>query len=645
MKMELANWLLRIRRLFVVVIHVALIILSNHLAFWLRFDGVMPPDSRALWLEMLPWLVFIRGVTFIPFRLYEGLWRYTGIWDLRNIIAGVIASSVLFFMVVRWGLGFAAYPRSVFIIDCLLLILLMGGVRLTHRLYHSVLTMSPRKRLLIYGAGDSGELVARDIRNNGDKYDCKVVGFLDDNENKIGQRIHGVKVLGTRKEIAEVVEAVQPDEILIALSGAAGATLRDLIRVVEPFKIAIKTLPNITGEQNGTFTFNEIRDISFEDLLDRPSVGLELQPVRQLISGKKILVTGAGGSIGSELCRQLTTYNPDMLVMLDKNENGLYAIDMELGQKFPDSPRVAILGDIKHMSTLEDLFDQYQPQIVFHAAAYKHVPMMEHYPEEAVLNNITGTYRLSQVAIEHSVERFILISTDKAVNPTNVMGATKRIGEIYTQSLVEAGAHGETIFSAVRFGNVLGSNGSVVPLFLQQIKRGGPVTVTHPEVTRYFMTIPEAVQLVLRAATLATGGEIFVLEMGEQIKLVNMARHLIRICGFVPERDIPITFIGLRPGEKLQEELVGQDEIQEPSIADKISVVRSGWTPPLEFIAHKILELEHAAIDNRLESVLRLLRDLVPTFHPLDLNGSNNLAKEIPAEKWAQSNPVKALAS
>ncbi|MGH7827285.1 MAG: SDR family NAD(P)-dependent oxidoreductase, partial [Candidatus Binatia bacterium] len=607
---------LRFRRFFVVAIHMILIVAANFFAFWLRFDGVIPPDVFRLFLDMAPWLILIRGLTFIPFRLYEGLWRYTGIWDLRNIIAGVLISSVLFYAIVHWSFGVIEYPRSIFILDSILLIVLMGGVRLARRLFQGMILRTPGKRLLIYGAGDAGELIARDISNNTDKYDCRLVGFIDDDENKIGQRIHGVKVMGARKDIAKIVRAAKPDEVLITVSGSGGAVLRDLVRALESFKIPIKTIPDLNGHKNGALTLSQMRDVSFEDLLDRASAGLELELVRQWVSGKRVLITGAGGSIGSELCRQLSKYGPEMLVMLDKSENSLYAIDMELSRKFPALTRMPVLGDIKHLSTLQDLFSRFRPQIVFHAAAYKHVPMMEHYPKEAVLNNITGTYRLSQAALEYRVERFILISTDKAVNPTNVMGATKRVIEMYVQALAREGVHGDTVFSAVRFGNVLGSNGSVVPLFLQQIEQGGPVTVTHPEVTRYFMTIPEAVQLVLRAATLASGGDIFVLEMGEQIKVVNMARQLIRICGYVPEKDIPISFIGLRPGEKLREDLVGPDETKEPSSADKIFVVRPGCIPSLDSITEKMLKLERAAIEDKLERVLQLLGELVPTFRP-----------------------------
>jgi FlaA1/EpsC-like NDP-sugar epimerase len=611
------SFVLRVRRLTVVALHIFLIVASNYISFWLRFDGEIPPAESEIWLKMIPWLVVIRGLSFVPFRLYEGLWRYTGIWDLRNIIIAVAVSTSLFFLIVHSAFGIVSYPRSILIIDSLMLISFMGGIRLARRLYQDFITGASGKRLLIYGAGDSGELIARDIRNNTGKYEWRVVGFLDDDKAKRGRRIHGVKVLGTRKDIHSIIQSAKPDEILIAIPGASGAMLRELIRLLEPFKVPIKILPSLNGGQNGSLTFSRVRQISFEDLLDRASVGLELDALGELVRGKTVLVTGAGGSIGSELCRQIARYDPGMLLMLDKSESALYGIDMELGQKLPALNRAAILGDIKHTSSLKELFSLYTPQVLFHAAAYKHVPMIEHYPEEGVLNNVTGTYRLAQLAIESKIERFIFISTDKAVNPTNVMGATKRLCEMYIQALVQDGANGATLFTAVRFGNVLGSNGSVVPLFLQQIDNGGPVTVTHPDVTRYFMTIPEAVQLVLRAAMLSKGGEIFVLEMGEQIKLVNMARHLIRICGLVPEKDVPINFIGLRPGEKLREELVAMDETQEPSSVEKIFVVRSGWNPSLDFLTRKIAELERAAIGGS-DSVIRRLRDIVPTFRPTD---------------------------
>ncbi len=600
------------RRLLLFVAHLGLAALSNWLAFLLRFDEDIPAQQWELFASTLPLLLTIRALTFYPFRLYDGLWRYTSLWDVRDLALSIGASSLVFAGVVRLGLGMRGYPSSIFVIDALLLLCLFGGLRAFPRLLRGIGWMETgRKRVLIVGAGDAGAMIVREMRNN-PSYGYRPIGFIDDNPAKVGHRIHGVEVLGNRARLPQVIAEVRPDVVLAAMPSAAPATIREVVKTLEPFHLPIQTLPNLRDLLQCRVVVSQIRNLSIEDLLDRVPVDLDPEPLRALVRDARVLVTGAGGSIGSELCRQVARLSPAALVLLDRYENGLFAVANELaaaGHTFV----APVIGDITEVGQMNRLFAGYRPTLVFHAAAHKHVPLMEGNPCEAVLNNVGGTRIVAEAAHRHEVERFILISTDKAVNPVSVMGASKGVAELLVQKLARSS---RTIFATVRFGNVLGSNGSVMPLFLEQIKAGGPVTITDPNMRRYFMLVAEAVHLVLHAARLAKGGELFVLEMGEQISVVDMARNLIRLAGFVPDKDIALAYVGCRPGEKLVEELVAAHERVEKTAVSKVLAVVPDSGRDLTRLSTLVAQLEELAAEGSVATVLELLRVILPSYHP-----------------------------
>jgi len=596
-----------------VVTHVLLIILANQAAFWLRFDGDIPLAQQPLTTSLLPALVAVRLAVFVPLRLHQGVWRYAGIWDLRNIVAAVFLSTALFWILVHGVLGATLYPRSVFIVDAVLLIFFMGGLRLGRRFYAASSPRSGGRPLLVYGAADAGATIVHDMLSNA-AFDARPVGFIDDDPRKLGDRIHGVQILGSRHQLAKAIEQTGAEEVLIAIPSASPEALRRIVRELESYKVRITTLPRLS-DLVGEVGVGQIRQLKVEDLLARAPISLDGDNVREMLSGKRVLITGAGGSIGSELCRQIAAAQPEAMLMLDRYENSLFAIQNEIKDSPAAVTTYCVIADITDQRRVEQVLDRYQPHVIFHAAAHKHVPLMEENVCEAIKNNVRGTRIVAEAALRAGVERFVLISTDKAVNPTSVMGAAKRVAELLVKSLDRSGS---TRFMVVRFGNVLGSNGSVVPRFVSQIAAGGPVTVTHPEMRRYFMLIPEAVQLVLHAAAINDRGSIFVLDMGQQVKVADLARDIIRLSGYVPDQEIEITFVGLRPGEKLFEELVGQGEHVEPSIVPKIMQVRGSATDTSATdLAEAIDRLDRFAAEGHDRLVIGELCRLIPTFQPI----------------------------
>jgi len=611
---HLSSLILKWRRPLIVAIDVGLIVFANYLAFVLRFDGAIPLEEIGTFQATVLWLVGIRGVAFALFGLNEGLWRYTSIWDLQKILSGVLSSTIVFYGWVYWVLGINDYPRAVLVIDAILLVGLLAGVRLPARIFRDQVLFRRKKRVLVVGAGDSGERVVREMKT-GSESQCQPIGFVDNHVALINKRIHGVKVLGSLGDLPLLVEKHKPEEVLVALSNATPAFLRDLIIKLEPYEVSIKTLPDRAELPANQSVVSQIRSISIPDLLPRAPVNLDLEATRRMVRGKNLLITGGGGSIGSELARQIILLEPRALLLYERHENSLYNITKELEDQGLSVPITPLIGDVTDARRLHTVLKKHRPQILFHAAAHKHVPLVELNVAEAIKNNCIGTRITAEVASTCGVEQFVHISTDKAVNPSSVMGATKRVAELIVQDIARTS---QTRFVLVRFGNVLGSSGSVMLRFQEQIQAGGPVTVTHPNVQRFFMLIPEAVQLVLQAAAIGGQGQIYTLDMGEQIKVLDMARNLIRLSGFIPGKDIPIRFVGLRAGEKLYEELVGEGEVAVCTSLDKILQIRATSPPTLNGFKEKLVALEAAAFCDEAGTVIEQLKEIVPTFRSVD---------------------------
>ncbi|MDP1769032.1 MAG: nucleoside-diphosphate sugar epimerase/dehydratase [Nitrospirota bacterium] len=603
------------RSVLVVCTQLGLIAVANVAAFALRFEGDIPHDQFGLFLRGLPVVLAIYSVGLAVFGIQQGLWRYVGLHDLGRILWATVISSAVFFGVVHGLLGWDAYPRSVIILTGVLSGLFLAGIRLAVRWFREWLrVLSPSaRRVLIVGAGHAGELLVRDMLSDGNSH-YRPVGLVDDDPIKRKMKIHGVSVVGSIEDIAALTRGLAAHEIIVAIPSASTALKQRVLAASEGCKVPIKLLPSVKQLLANPEALRQVRPMSLEDLLQREPIQMDRQELHPLLEGKRVLVTGAGGSIGSELCRQIARYHPATLILFERYENGLYALDLELRRQFPNVTIVPAVGDVTVHDRVIEILRQTDPELVFHAAAHKHVPLMELNPKEAVRNNIFGTKVVAEAALACGVDRFVLISTDKAVNPTSVMGATKRVAEDLLQSL---SLSGRTKFTVVRFGNVLGSNGSVVPLFTDQIRRGGPVTVTHPEIKRFFMTIPEAVQLVLQASLLGRGGEVFVLDMGEQVKVVDLARNMIVLSGLVPDQDIQIEFSGLRPGEKLYEELFEAAEQVEPTTHAKI---RRAISPPViqsDRLDRAIAHLETALSHGDDDELIRRLNEAVPTYTPM----------------------------
>lgn len=596
---------------------VILISLSVFLAFYLRFDGVIPAvyfNGGVFWEMILILLIFALPI-FYSFGLYFFSWSYVSTEELVALLKATTLSFFCFgvsLIVLRQLDIVSSFPRSTVITSYFLVFLLTGAIRISKRVFLQLIkTNNGKIKVLIVGAGDIGEQLLRSMATSKDN-NYLPVGFVDDSQSKKGIRIHGLEVLGPIKNIPDYVREYEAEELIIALNSKENAAIKIAVdRGREAGLKKIKTVPILTEFISGEITLKNLKDVSVEDLLGRDPVEINTSAIRDFITGKTVLITGAAGSIGSELSRQIAKFNPKLLVLLDQDETGIFNISNEIIKNNDNIGIKSYVANILDDFKIDNIFESFKPQIVFHAAAYKHVPLMEGQPEQAVKNNIFGTKKVAEAALKNNVEKFVFISTDKAVNPTSVMGASKRIGEMICQSLNQ---NGQTKFISVRFGNVLDSRGSVIPIFKAQIKRRGPVEVTHPEMKRYFMLIPEACLLVMQAGQMGNGGEVFVLNMGIPIKILDLAKEMIRLSGFEPDKDIPIVFVGTRPGEKLFEEILNTEE---GTIA---TTNRDIYIAKLQMVNEEKLKQAFDKLskngDLSREEIISIFKDLIPVYKP-----------------------------
>ncbi len=610
-----------IPRWFIFLIDVFLAIFSVFLSFNLRFNFSIPEKVLAFFYMVIPVVLVVRIVSFLVFRTNAGIIRYTSTEDAKRIFVTIITGSITFCFVNVVSYYFAGkylIPFSILIIDFILVIFLMTAFRLIVKiLYQDLTNLNMEKtNVIIYGAGEAGMTTKRTLeRDLGTKY--KIIAFVDDDPNLLKMKIEGITIYETKSELDYLLKNNNIDFLIISILNINIERKQEIVEQCLKFGVKVLHVPPMAKWINGELSFNQIKKVKIEELLERSPIKLNKNVIRKQVAGKVILITGAAGSIGSEIARQLISFKPKKLILLDIAETPLYELDLELAEKYKLKEYEIVIGDIRNKQRMRKVFETFNPSLVYHAAAYKHVPLMENNPSESILTNILGTKETAELAMEFNVDAFVLVSSDKAVNPTNVMGASKRIAEIFVQALNHhiAGKkdEGNTKFITTRFGNVLGSNGSVIPFFRKQIENGGPITVTHPDVTRFFMTIPEACQLVLEAGAIGNGGEIYIFDMGQSIKIVDLAKKMVKLSGLTLGKDIQLVFIGLRPGEKLFEELLNNEENTMPTHHPKIMIAK---VREYEFsvISKEILELIELFDSQDNFKIVGRMKKIVPEF-------------------------------